>query len=145
MMPDVERGVIVHRQRSQQIKDYSGLRYGLCTPTDLDGMLDFGDKAWVMIEYKYEDAQMPHGQRLCLERLVDDLQRTKPSILIVAQHHHPVLEDIDCAHALVEEYRYEGKWRVPRERTTVRVAIDKFRESIGLPIEPEFNLMKGVL
>ena len=45
-----ERGVIRNRQFAQQLRDFSGLRFGKITPTDIDGFMDFGDRLFVVLE-----------------------------------------------------------------------------------------------
>ena len=45
-----ERGVIHNRERGAQIRDYSGLRFGNITPTDIDGFMDFGGRVFVVFE-----------------------------------------------------------------------------------------------
>ena len=39
------RGVIQNRDRKKQIIDFSGLKYGKITPTDIDGLIEYKDKA----------------------------------------------------------------------------------------------------
>jgi len=124
----VERGQIRDRARSTQVIDYSGLRYGKITPTDIDGLIEYKDKAYIFIEYKSGKAEMPYGQRIALERLVDNLR--KPAILIHASHEHPETEDIDGANAIAESIYYKGKWHL-RGFVTVKSVIDSFLESIG--------------
>lgn len=125
------RGAIRNREYANQVKDYSGLLYGKITPTDLDGIIDFGNKAWVLIELKHIDADLPRGQRLAIERLADLIwQSGRPSLVLVAVHNTDA--DIDVAMSKVVEYRYHGKWNVPPTHKTVRGAIDGFLEKCGL-------------
>lgn len=61
-MDDRQRGIIRHRRRRLQVNDFSVLRYGRITPTDIDGFLDFGGRAFVFIELKHGDVPaMPLG------------------------------------------------------------------------------------
>jgi len=105
----LERGKIRNREYSTQVRDFSGLRFGNITPTDIDGLIEYQDKAYVFIETKYRDSKLPDGQRLAFERLCDDLQRVKPTLLIIASHETD--GDIDVAETKVTEYRFKGKWR----------------------------------
>ncbi|HEY6021391.1 MAG TPA: hypothetical protein VIY48_16245, partial [Candidatus Paceibacterota bacterium] len=93
--------MIENMQRLRQAKDFSGLRFGSIMPTDLDGIIDYHDKAWVVIEYKSGDAPLNYGQRLAFERLCRDLGKLKPTIGIIATHDQPTGRAIDCANALV--------------------------------------------
>lgn len=125
------RGAIRNREYANQVKDYSGLLYGRITPTDLDGIIDFGNKAWVIIELKHLDADLPVGQRLAIERLTDIIwQSGRPALALVAIHN--TVEDIDVAMCKVVEYRYHGKWKPAPNYKTVRGAIDGFLEKNGL-------------
>lgn len=114
-MGDVPRGVIRNRQQANQVRDFSGLRFGNITPTDIDGLIEYHNKGYVFIETKFRDTQLPFGQRLALERLCDDLQNTKPTLVIVASHESE--GDIDVAETRVVEFRFKGKWR-QRDGTT---------------------------
>lgn len=128
------RGVIRNR-RFKQVNDFSGLRYGSITPTDIDGFLDFNDLWFVFLESKYAGSEMPYGQRLALERLVDCIPEPKKAIGLIAEHHHREDEDIDVARAMVTEVRYARSWRDERSRTlTVREAIDLFLKKWGADV-----------
>jgi len=40
------RGKIEHRDRARQIRDFSNLRYGNITPTDIDGLIEYQNKCF---------------------------------------------------------------------------------------------------
>lgn len=123
----MDRGVINHRDRAKQLRDFSGLRFGNITPTDIDGLIDFGNKYFIILEFKVEGVEMPRGQEIALERLVDNLQQNnKPSMAIIGIHNHPIQEDIDCANCLVEKYRYKYNWKNKEQKTTIKEMIDTF-------------------
>jgi len=128
----MQRGQILFRDRARQIKDFSGLLFGNITPTDIDGLIEYHGKAYVFIELKLCSAQVPYGQKLAFERLVDDLRKAgKPALCIIAEHDIVNTEDaIDVANALVNEYRYKGEWRIPRNQWTVKEMIVKFLELV---------------
>lgn len=104
----MERGAIRDRRFATQVKDYSGMRWGNITPTDIDGAVEFKGKCYVFIEAKYRDAPLPYGQQLALTRIIDDLQ--KPSILFVCSHECAEHEDIDMAKTTVERFYFRGRW-----------------------------------
>lgn len=124
-----ERGVIRNREFKQQIADFSGLRWGKVTPTDLDGFIDFGNKLFVFIESKHGDSVMPYGQRLALERLCDACH--KPPLryavgFVVSQWSSG---DIDMAQTTVTAIRWEGKWSPPKAANSALVdGIEAFRK-----------------
>lgn len=114
-MDESQRGAIRNRQFANRVRDFSGLRFGKITPTDIDGLIEYRGQGYVFIETKYKDAPLPSGQRLALERLCDDLQQVKPTLVIVASHETD--SDIDVAKTVVTEYRFKGAWR-RRKATT---------------------------
>ena len=105
-----ERGAIRNRKYGTQVRDYRGVRFGNITPTDIDGLIEYRNLGYVLIETKYQDADLPYGQRLALERLCDDLQVVKPTLLVIASHDNAD-GDIDVANAMVGAYRYKGEWK----------------------------------
>ena len=106
------RGVINYRARAKQIVDFSGLLYGNITPTDIDGLIEYKNRAYVILEIKYGDTKLQPGQELALTRLTDDLERSgKPTLCIVASHQtSDCNKDIDGALTVVRTYRYKGHW-----------------------------------
>jgi hypothetical protein len=129
-----DNSLIKFQARAHQICDFGGLVFGSITPTDIDGFIEYQNKADIFIELKYEDAQLPFGQRLAYERLVDDIRKTgKPAICIIATHKtSDPLIDIDISRALVNEYRWKGQWHTIKNRKTVREFIDLFFSKIGV-------------
>jgi len=118
-----ERGVIRNRDYATQIRDFSGLRFKNITPTDIDGLIEYHNKAYVVIEIKYMGSELPYGQRLALERMCDDLSNSKQTIGIVASHSST--GDIDVGNIEVIEMRYRGHW-YRRTNETVRQLVEKF-------------------
>lgn len=110
-----------------QVNDFSQMRWGNITPTDLDAMLDFGNKLFVFIELKHGDAQMPYGQRLALERLVDAIESI-PAYLLIASHNTTSEKDVNTALATVTSYRYKKMWHIPQRAITVKEAVNVIRE-----------------
>lgn len=57
-------------------------------PTDIDAMIEYKDSKYLLFEVKYEDSVVPVGQRLALQRMVDDFTKTgKQAIVIICTHH----------------------------------------------------------
>ncbi len=123
---DEPRGIIRNRAYAAQLRDFSGMRFGNITPTDIDGFIEYHDKGFVFIENKFGQARMSIGQRLALQRLIDCLSQVKPSLLIIASHMEGANEDIDVGESIVTEYRSRGKWIVPATKITVYRMVDEF-------------------
>ena len=125
------RGKINNRERAKQINDFSNLKYGSITPTDIDGLIEYHKNAYVIIEIKYNNAEMPPGQMWALERLTDDLEKSgKPTICILANHNIDDPEkDVDVSNTIVIKYRRNKKW-VETEKCTTKQIIDQFLTTV---------------
>jgi len=122
---DDSRGVIQNRKFALQINDFSALKFGKITPTDIDGFMDFGNKHFVYLETKHAGADLPYGQKLALERLCDATTKAGiKSVVIVAEHN--TAGDIDVGNLLVKKYYFNGQWTNQFREITVRNAVEKF-------------------
>lgn len=132
--PDVlERGVIRDRDAANQVRDFSGLRYGTITPTDLDAIVEFGNRAFILIELKRGQAPLMTGQGLLLERTVQRIRGGGAvAIAIVASHETPLEKDIDVAGAEVRMFFTLSAWEEPVASITVREMLDRFLIENGL-------------
>ena len=124
------QGEINNRIRAKQLRDYSSLRFGNITPTDIDGLIEYHGKGYVVLELKLRDAQIQYGQKLALERLTDDLQRAgKLTLCIIASHQCDNPEaDIDVGSSIVTEYRFKRTWCIPKHEYSVKDLIMLFLE-----------------
>jgi len=120
------RGKIGNRNRASLIRDYSGIRIKNITPTDIDGIIDYKNRLWIIIELKYGNTQLPKGQRLALERLTDNLSLSKPTICFVSSHWSDESEDIDAANTQLSEFRHNGKWKYVVDDVILIDAINGF-------------------
>lgn len=100
------------------------VQYGKITPTDIDGLIEYQNKAYILLEAKSGDAPTPYGQKLALERMCDDLQKIKPTLLIFVHHDTPVNQAIDFARCQVGQFRYKGQYR--QFEKSVKQLIDWF-------------------
>ena len=99
---------ILNPKRMKQLIDFKGLELdnGIY-PTDIDGLIEYHDSEYILLEVKHKDARVPYGQRLAIQRMVDDFTKAgKKAVAIVCEH----------------------KWRPPDSPMNVRQAIDKFRK-----------------
>lgn len=98
-----------NRDYAAQLKDFSGLRWGKISPTDIDALLEFGDKLYIFVETKYKTAEVPYGQLLALQRVTDCITATgRSAVLCVTSHDSD--GDIDMASTIVRQYRENGVW-----------------------------------
>jgi len=128
------RGEIIYAARSQQINDFSGLLFGKITPTDIDGLIEYKDKAYVLLEVKYNNKDLPRGQRLAIQRLIDDVSNSgKAAIALIVSHDvEDTATSVPVADCAVRELYYykEKRWRPPRLVMTTRQAIESFLSGV---------------
>lgn len=130
-MDEVVKGIIRDREAARQIRDFSGMLYGTITPTDIDGLIEFKNKCYVLFEEKYKVAKLPRGQELALERISDDLGKVKPTLFIVATHETEPDKDIDVANSLVFKFRYQSVWYFVAGKVTTKYLTTRFLEKFG--------------
>lgn len=117
---------IRNREQIQQIKDFSGLKWGKIYPTDIDGFFEINNKIFVFIELKYGGRELKGGQKLALERLVDVIAKEKEAILIIARYDEELEKDINVATCKVIKYRYRKRWIHTEREWTVKECCDWF-------------------
>ena len=123
---------ILNPKRTKPLIDFKGLELdGGIFPTDIDGIIEYRDSEYIILEVKHSKAKVPWGQRLCLQRMVDDFTKTgKKAVAIVCEHEvdNPD-KPIVAAFCNVRELYYGGemKWRPPDEPMTVRQVVLSFR------------------
>lgn len=109
---------ITEPARASQIIDFSGLKYKTVSFTDIDALMEYKNRAYIIVEVKYLDKELPFGQQLAIERMVQDAARNgKHAIAIVAEHDvedtqqsvYLQLCNIRCLYTSVEQ-----KWRKPK-------------------------------
>lgn len=121
-------GRIRHKARASQIIDYTGVRFGNATPSDLDGAIELKNKLFIFFEYKHKNAApISTGQRIFLERLTDALDSAgKTAVTIIGQHSAPVEDEINAAKSKALEVRWKGEWLDLREKDfTVKCCADR--------------------
>ena len=122
---------ILNPRRAKQLIDFAGLCVdGYIYPTDIDGLIEYRDSEYIIFEIKHGDAEVPFGQKLALQRMVDDFTKVgKSAVALVCAHNvHNPEENVIAANCIVREiyYGFEGKWRSPDRGITVREAVASF-------------------
>lgn len=124
-----ERGQLRNPSQALVERDFSGLRWGAITPTDIDGYVEFSDRLYLFIEGKFGDSKPRGGQALALNRLCDaihDPNNGRYAVLFVVAHDGS--QRFDYSSAYVSQYRWNGKSITPASPTTLKRAIDIMRE-----------------
>lgn len=127
------RGEIQNRERARQLRDFTGLRFGNITPTDIDGFVEFQDRLFVWMEAKLRDVPLCDGQRLALERLCDAVAATgRTAVVLILEHDTEPAQDIDFASCPVRELRYQHEWREPIRPIKCKEAINVLLNQVGI-------------
>lgn len=126
---DETRGKIQNPEQKRQLMDFSGLKYGKITPTDIDGFIEMKNKLFVFYEFKNKAAKQPYGQQLAETNLIDALRLAgKEAVMILCRHNQNNFEkEINAASCIVEKYYYNSKWYDGDNRTAKQVT-DSFIE-----------------
>lgn len=117
----------------RQLIDFRGLAVdGYIYPTDIDGLIEYKDSEYIIFEIKHGSTEVPLGQKLALQRMVDDFTKVgKEAIALVCEHS---VRDTDktviAALCKVREVYYgqEKQWRKPNRQITLRQAVDNFQK-----------------
>ena len=119
--------------RAKQLIDFKGLSIDeTIYPTDIDGLIEYKDSEYIIFETKYGDAAVPFGQRLALQRMVDDFTKIgKQAVAFICEHtvrdpQKPVI----AAWCKVREIYYgkEKVWRTPLNPITLKTAVEIFQK-----------------
>jgi hypothetical protein len=111
------------------------MRIGNITPSDLDGYIEYKNKAYLLIELKYGDAEMKYGQRLALERMARDLACKKEVLAMIVEH------DVVDVNATIPVDRCEVReifttmdddmrWRAPVKKVNALSVLNEFKKYV---------------
>lgn len=123
-------GVFDNESRARQLIRFDGMNIGKLCFTDFDAVMEYRNKAWLVFEVKHGDKAVPIGQRLALERFVDDVEaKGKHAVAAVVEHCvGDYRQDIylrDCIVRNVYVSR-ERAWRPPTHRMTAKGMLESY-------------------
>lgn len=125
-----ERGVYQNANRGRQLLRFDGMQYGNITPTDIDGVIEYRNRLWLMFEAKLEGKEVPQGQRLALERFIQNVRIAhKHGIAMIVEHNvRDARQDIYLRNCKVKELiTTENQiWRPPKYEITVKNITDMY-------------------
>ena len=135
----MEYSRINNPKKMSQLIDFRGCSVGSgLYPTDIDGLIEYKDSEYILFEVKFAGKPVPIGQRLAIQRMIDDFTKVgKYAVAFVCDH---TVKDPDkpiiMARCKVREIYYgkEKQWRAPDRAITVREAIDSFQKFSQLVI-----------
>lgn len=131
-----ERGTYKNINRGRQLLRFDGIRYGNITPTDDDVTIEYKDRIWVKGEIKMVGVDVSLGQRLMLERFVNDTSKAgKHSIAIIGEHNiKDTMQDVYLKKDVTvrEFYSTEThKWRPPTHKMSFVQMSDTYISLFG--------------
>lgn len=130
MEQSFRKGDIRNESYAKQINSFSGLlrRRGI-TPTDIDGLIDYNGKAFIVLEGKFGDAPIPMGQRIALENIANAIHEGGKQIIVLVFRHNVSLSlQVDVSTQFVSEYYYNRQWHLTKKQINILNAIVKFEE-----------------
>lgn len=124
------RGVYQSVNRGRQLIRFDGLQYGNITPTDIDGIIEYRNALWLMFEAKMKGKDVPTGQRLALERFIQNVRIAKRhGIAMIVEHDvQDTDRDIYLKDCTVRELitTENMTWRPPKYEITVKNITDLY-------------------
>jgi len=122
---------IQSRQRAKQLVSFEGMELGArIWPTDFDAVIEWKDKAWLLFEVKHGGKDVPTGQRLALERFVQDVWRGGKNVVAAIVEHavDDPSQDVLLAGCVVRGVYVGGEfcWRATRRRMTASELMDAY-------------------
>lgn len=117
-----------NREKAAQLISFKNLQWEKISATDIDFVIELHNKLFIFGECKHGNSELPYGQKLALERIVDLIGETKIAILLVFTHNTPVTKDIDAGSCIVREYRFKKQWHKETQGRTVKEFCDKLIE-----------------
>ena len=117
---------------AKQLIDFQGLGInGEVYPTDIDALIEYHDSEYILLEVKYKKTKVPYGQKLAIQRMIDDFTKVgKRAIALIAEHYHTnPKQPVIAAQCRIREIYYgdDRTWERPEYEVTVRQAVDLFR------------------
>ena len=116
--------------RASQVLDFTGILPPPLAPTDIDGLVEWKDKAYVIIECKHGDKEMSLGQKIAIERMTKDFSKAgKRAVAIVVEHNvDNIQQSVMVGDQVVRQVYYDNQkeWREPNYIVTAKEAINNF-------------------
>lgn len=129
LQEEKEHGKIHNRERAKQLILFDRLIYARkCAPTDIDMLFDYYGMGWIIGEAKVKGATLEKGQRIAMERFVDDMTAAgKPAYAILFEHtKFEPEEDVHAWECLVRKIRKPNEkfWRTPNRTVNVKETLE---------------------
>ena len=105
--------MVKNRETLGQVILFEGLQTKNVSPSDIDAVLEIRGNYLILFEVKKDGFDIPKGQRILLETLVDVWDETgRMGIVVKAAHRVKNNKDILLKNCEVSEIYYKGSWKV---------------------------------
>ena len=124
---------------------FEGLMYNNYRPCNIDGAMELNDNFRIWYEAKQEGVKLLTGQRLLLERTVEDAATAgKNAIAIIADHREPLGKPVYLAKCNVRCFKInKSGWLKPNQPTTVQQMTDWLMENYFAESESFYKFFNG--
>lgn len=125
-----DKNQIMFLERLSQPIEFKGMDIGRkMFPSDIDAIIEFKDKCYILYEVKYNGKDMSLGQKIMLERITGDLGRFKPCLTLLVGHNvQDAKTPVNLANTTVRAIyaSSERKWRKtrPENRNTKEITME---------------------
>ena len=107
--------LIRNSAQAKQGIDFTGFQNGKIHPSDIDAVLEFNNEVLILIEAKRRGNEIPTGQRLLLERIVDSWHTGKAIAFLGEHTHYDTNTDIPIESLITKKYYHNKKWTETNE------------------------------
>ena len=123
--------MIKNPKHIKQIQDFTGIeRTRSIRPTDIDGLIDYAGHSFIYMEGKYNNKELPKGQKIALQNVVNSHNMAgHTAAAIIYNHNEKAPQPVIVAQCLVTKIYYKGKW-TEAENITVLQFIEKWESRI---------------
>lgn len=120
--------------QTKQGIDFTGLQNGKIHPTDIDALLEFDNRLLILFEMKRRGNNIPLGQKIALERIVDNWTNNgRVAIAIKLEHNYNEPVDVPIEECEATQYYMVGfnYWFRPRTTNTIEL-LNTIGEKYGI-------------
>lgn len=111
---------------------FDGMQFGKLTPMDGDAILDIKGKATMFFEVKSHNGQMPLGQRLTYQHIVDNMREDRMAVIVLCDS-KPFKgnEPMYLSECRVRQVYYGRQWHTPEEPVTAKEFTEQYIRAVS--------------
>lgn len=127
---DDNKGKVQFDDRFRQMLKFNDIKFKRITPTDIDACVEIHNLLFIFVEVKRDGVELPDGQKLCLERIVNAIDASgKDAIFIECTHSvYDTSKDIELKDTIVRRAYWKGKTHEAKKKVTFKEAWEQSTE-----------------